>query len=277
VDFTYVTRQPTGLLAQYVESVWYARGQITYRREQIAPTGSTVAGIVLGAPIRQTAGNVLEATTGFLIGPHDRPIVNEPTGGTFCVGIVAAPAACEALFGVRPAGLRGRVVDLGVAWPAVIALRTELLTLSTPDEMLDRVIAALHIDSTVPRLDRCHEAVAALQADPTRSIADVAAELGVSHGHLDREFTRLVGLSPRTLSRILRLRRLLDHIDVYGQVAWTSHAATLGWYDQAHLIRDFKRHTGVTPSEYQAAQRDTYTPSQASPGFVPEVKSVQDD
>jgi AraC-like DNA-binding protein len=279
VDFTYVTRQPTGLLAQFVESIWYARGQITYRREQIAPTGSTVAGIVLGAPIRQTAGDgtVLEAATGFLIGPHDRPIVNEPTGETFCVGIVAAPAGCEAVFGVRPAELRARVVDLATAWPAAIPLRTELLTLSTPDEMIDRVVAALHVDENVPRLDRCHEAVAALQADPTRSIAEVAAELGVSHGHLDREFIRLVGLSPRTLSRILRLRKLLDHIDVYGQVAWTGHAAALGWYDQAHLIRDFKRHTGVTPSEYQAAQRDTYTPEQAEPGFVPQVKSVQDD
>jgi AraC-like DNA-binding protein len=75
----------------------------------------------------------------------------------------------------------------------------------------------------------------------------------------------------------LRLRRLLAHIDVYGQVAWTEQAAALGWYDQAHLIRDFKRHTGVTPSEYQAAQRDTFTPEQAEPGFVPQVKSVQDD
>jgi AraC-like DNA-binding protein len=57
---------------------------------------------------------------------------------------------------------------------------------------------------------------------------------------------------------------------VYGQVAWVDLAAELGWFDQAHLIRDFKRHTGVTPSEYQAAQREMYTPDEAEPGFVPE-------
>ncbi|HWM03290.1 MAG TPA: helix-turn-helix domain-containing protein, partial [Actinophytocola sp.] len=69
--------------------------------------------------------------------------------------------------------------------------------------------------------------------------------------------------------RILRLRTLLAHIDVYGQVAWTELAGTLGWFDQAHLIRDFKRHTGVTPSEYQAAQRRSFQPRDAAPGFVP--------
>jgi AraC-like DNA-binding protein len=46
-----------------------------------------------------------------------------------------------------------------------------------------------------------------------------------------------------------------------------------GWFDQAHLIRDFKRHTGVTPSEYVAAQRSTYDRDEAaiSAGFVPEA------
>jgi len=57
-------------------------------------------------------------------------------------------------------------------------------------------------------------------------------------------------------------------------LAWPTLAAELGWYDQAHLIRDFKRHTGVTPSEYVSAQRATYEPDVAasSAGFVPEKR-----
>ena len=105
-------------------------------------------------------------------------------------------------------------------------------------------------------------------------ITDIASELGVSHGHLDRQFTEQVGLSPRTLARILRVRRLLDYIDVYESVAWANMAAQLGWFDQAHLIRDFKRHTGVTPAEYVAAQRATYDRAEAarSAGFVPDQR-----
>lgn len=271
--------EAVGSLGPFVESIWYARGQIDYPRERIAPTGSTVAGIVLGSPIEQIpddgAGEPFVAKTGFLIGPHDRPIINAPTAETYCLGIVTTPIGCQAVFGVRPSTIRGRVVDLEAVWPPLTLLRNRLLTSSDSSDQLSAVSKALceYVNPSIPGLERCAEAVAALEADPTRSIASLAAELGITHGHLDRLFTRVVGVGPRTLARTLRVRRLLDSIDVYGQVAWTSLAAELGWFDQAHLIRDFKRHTGVTPSEYQRAQRGTYSPDEAEPGFVPERSS----
>jgi methylphosphotriester-DNA--protein-cysteine methyltransferase len=116
--------------------------------------------------------------------------------------------------------------------------------------------------------------VGQLSADPTRPVSDIATGVGVSHGYLDRQFSEQVGLSPRTLARILRMRRLLEVIDVYGSVEWADKAAELGWFDQAHLIRDFKRHTGVTPSQYVSAQRSTYdrTEAASSAGFVPEAR-----
>ena len=68
------------------------------------------------------------------------------------------------------------------------------------------------------------------------------------------------------------MRRLLAGLDVRGAVAWADLSAELGWYDQAHLIRDFKRHTGVSPTTYLKAQRATYTDVEAgdAAGFVPE-------
>jgi AraC-like DNA-binding protein len=290
VDFRFTARRPAGRLGRYVESVWHASGQIPYARERIAPTGSTVAGIVLGPPIRQAplGGASFTADRGFLIGPHDRPIVNEPSGRTECVGIVTTPIGCAAVLGVRPAPLRGRVVDLLTAWPDAVRLRRRLAGSpdADPESLLDLTEAALAggLDESDHGLDRCERAVASLEADPARSVAGLAAELGLSHGHLDREFTRIVGLTPRTLARVLRVRRLLEQVDVWGPVAWTRLAAELGWYDQSHLVRDVTRHTGVPPSAYVAAQRRHLTPEDAAPGFVPDgdrsaparVKSVQD-
>jgi AraC-like DNA-binding protein len=254
VNFTFISRDVVG---PHVESVWFARGRIGHRRELIAPTGSSVAGVVLGDPIRQ---NDHLAVTGFLIGPHDRPIVNEPTGETYCLGIVTTPVGCLATFGVPPATIRGRVLD----WPRAAELREAAL--GDPGDLLDLITpAATDLDD---RTARVAAAVDALTAEPARPIADIAARLGVSHGHLDREFVRVVGLGPRVLARILRVRRLLENIDIRTHIPWQEHAAALGWYDQAHLIRDFKRHTGVTPSEYQAAQR---TVTDNAPGFVPET------
>jgi AraC-like DNA-binding protein len=279
VVFEYVSRRPGGRTGRFVESIWFARGQIGGVRERIAPTGSTVAAIVLGDPIRQIPageGAALVAQTGFLIGPHDRPIVNEPLGLTHCVGIVTTPVGCRPALGLAPAALRGRIVDLLPAWPRAAELRRALVGGRTADEALDLVEEAL---STPEPYDpqafaRCEAAVRQLSAEPARPVTAIAAGLGLSHGHLDRQFTDLVGLSPRTLARILRMRRLLEDIDIFGSVEWAEKAAELGWFDQAHLIRDFKRHTGVTPSAYVAAQRSAYDRTEAgnSAGFVPEVR-----
>jgi AraC-like DNA-binding protein len=111
-----------------------------------------------------------------------------------------------------------------------------------------------------------------LEQDPTMPVARIAATLGISHGHLDREFRRTVGLGPRALARLLRVRRLLESIDVRAGVDWADRAAALGWVDQAHLIRDFRRHTGVTPTRYVRAQLASLAPDELAEaaGFVPD-------
>lgn len=277
--FEYVSRRVAAESGRFVETVWFARGRITGVRESIAPTGSTVAAVVLGDPIQLTPEgkhSALVADTGFLIGPHDRPVTNEPAGETYCVGIVTTPVGCRPCFGLPPATLRGQVVPLLDVWPRAAALRSGMSRCGSPAQALDLVESTLGVPEPFGRnaFARCEAAVSELSADPSRSVADIAASLGITHGHLDRQFTQQVGLSPRTLARILRMRGLLEHIDVYASVGWAEKAVELGWFDQAHLIRDFKRHTGVTPSEYVSAQRSAYDPDEAaaSAGFVPKLR-----
>lgn len=275
MEFTYLTAAPGPRLGRFVEVIWYARGTIRYRRERIAPTGSCVAVVVLGAPIIETptaTGVPLVAEEGFLIGPHDGPTLNEPTGETFAVGAVLTPIGCRAVLGLDPATLRGNVVDLRSAWPRATALRAALLAESEPSRMLDIVAAALEAELTedVPGLELSARAVALLELEPTLEIRTLAGRLGVSHGHLDREFVRVVGLTPRALARILRLRGVLAAVDVFGEVVWSRVAAEWGWFDQSHFIRDFKRHTGVTPSEYVRGQRAEFDEEHAQPGFAPD-------
>ena len=274
MEFTYLTQVPNPRLRRFVELVWYARGTIGYRRDSIAPTGSCVAVVVLGAPIIETStatGVPLLATEGFLIGPHDGPTLNEPTGETFAVGAVLTPIGCRAVLGLDPAALRGDVADLGTVWPRSAALRTALLGEPDPIRMLTILAATLEdqLVEDAPGLDLCARAVALLEVEPRIEISVLAGRLGVSHGHLDREFVRVVGLTPRALARILRLRCVLAEVDVFGEVTWARVAAEWGWFDQSHFIRDFKRHTGVTPSDYLRAQRAEFRASQAEPGFTP--------
>jgi len=238
-----------------------------------------VAVLVLGDAIIETPddgrGTPLRADHGFLIGPHDRPVVNEPTGETHAVGVVTTSIGCEAVLGIAPASIRGRVVDLEAAWGPATSLRERILGAGDADVALDLMVAALErtVDADLgPTLLRCERAVAMLEGDPTRPITAIAADLGISHARLDRDFTSVVGLSPRSLARLLRMRRLLEAIDVRHGVPWADLAADFGWFDQSHLIRDFRRHTGVTPTQYVRAQAAMLAPAGAgdAAGFIPD-------
>lgn len=276
--FEFLTHQPSGDLGQFVDTIWYARGRVPYERERIAPTGSSVAVFVLGDPILETPddgmGEGLKTDRGFLIGPHARPVVNEPLGETFAVGIVTTPVGCETVFGISPVSIRARVTDLEEAWPVATRVRHQLLDQSTGDGMIEVVEAALRRSiRPIPGVDLCARAVALLERQPTRPIAEIAAQLDITHSYLDRKFTQVVGLSPRTVARILRMQALLAAIDVGAGVDWAEAAIELGWFDQSHLIRDFKRHTGVTPTAYVAAQKAYIQPEGPGEhaGFVPDL------
>lgn len=274
-DFDLVTRTPGPPLSRFVEAIWYARGTVPYS-ETINPTGSSLAVFVLGDPMLCGAfgdgRRPLRAEHGFFVGPHDRPMVNEPTGETIAVGIVSKAVGCQALFGVVPSHLRGQAHDLETIWPAATFLRESLLTTDSKEAMLDMVeqYLAATLDTSTVGLERCEKAIELLEVDPTRPIADIAEDLGVSHGHLDRELTRIVGLTPRALARLMRIRCLLQNIDTYGSHEWGELVAKLGWTDQTHLLRDFERHTGVTPADYIAAQQTSVPAALSHAGFVPD-------
>ncbi len=265
-------------MAGLVESYWYALGTIDHQRELIAPTGSVVVAFVFGSPIEQTTragrGETVIARTDFVIGPHDQPIVNRPTAETHALGLVLCPAACGRVLGVAPTSLRGRVASLEEVTPhlAVHHARLAALAAVSPAAAIDDVerILTNGLGTPDPADDRVNHAIRCIETDPTRQIGDIASEVGTSPTRLDHEFRRVVGLSPRVLARIVRLRRLLDGLDAFDDtVRWAELAASLGWYDQSHLIRDFRRHTGVSPTRYVLAQRAYFDPDDVAPGFVP--------
>lgn len=276
VPFEFEQRPAPAPLKRWLSSVWFARGQIDYEREQIAPTGATVVVINLGDPIlHATVGpraTALRAEDGWVSGPHDRPSSNAPAGRTHCYGVVSTALGSQSLFGLDPRTLFGRVVPLEV-WKRGPALRRTLRPLE-PDAGLPLLLESLAagLCTPPPRIERVEQAHRELEQNPSLSIGEIAERVGVSHAHLDREFSRVVGLTPRRLAAILRVRRLLAEIDVFGETDWAAATAAHGWYDQSHLIRDFKRTTGATPSAYVTAQRTHFAREEAASagGFVPE-------
>jgi AraC-like DNA-binding protein len=98
------------------------------------------------------------------------------------------------------------------------------------------------------RPDRAVLAAAVRLRDPSQRVERLAADLGFSERQLRRRFLTAVGYGPKTLQRVLRLQRFLA-----GQTGDLSRAAfDAGYSDQAHLARDCRRLTGLSPSRLQA-------------------------
>jgi AraC-like DNA-binding protein len=73
---------------------------------------------------------------------------------------------------------------------------------------------------------------------------------GISRQHLARKFRRQVGVTPKQFCRYVRFHALLTHAYMTPQADWAALAAEFGYYDQAHLIAEFKEFTGYTPREF---------------------------
>jgi len=76
--------------------------------------------------------------------------------------------------------------------------------------------------------------------------------MGYSERHLRRKFQQWTGWSPKKMSAILRLQRLLKLQKQKRFYNLTQLALASGYYDQAHFNRDFKQIVGTTPSQFFA-------------------------
>lgn len=86
-------------------------------------------------------------------------------------------------------------------------------------------------------------------------IKRVAEEGNVTLRHLERLYKEQVGLSPKKIARLFRVRRARAALKQPELQA--SHITyTCGFFDQAHFIREFKAVVGMTPGLYRARQRE---------------------
>lgn len=85
----------------------------------------------------------------------------------------------------------------------------------------------------------------------TATVSAVAEDLRVSERHLRRLFRETVGVGPKTFARLARFRHALgtarDWSRKSARVNWAGLATAAGYYDQAHLIAEFRLIAGVTP------------------------------
>ena len=159
--------------------------------------------------------------------------------------------AQEAVLGVSAAALAGRAVPLEELWGDAASrrlferlgdARTSLDTAAILDRAIDERL-------TLARGPRAHAELAVRAASrlAIASVSEVATALRVSERNLRRVFRDTVGVGPKTFARLERFRRALDAARAQEAPRWAVIALDAGYYDQAHLIAEFRAIAGVTP------------------------------
>jgi len=86
-------------------------------------------------------------------------------------------------------------------------------------------------------------------------IDDLAGLIGLSRRQLERKFKAYVGLSPKQFCRSLRFKSILKRIETSPIASWAVTASACGYFDQSHMINDFRHFTGTSPAAYIATPR----------------------
>ncbi len=104
------------------------------------------------------------------------------------------------------------------------------------------VIAAVNV--SLPRIQVVQRLFMAAEVDDLVSVVDTSKRT------LQRLFNRYVGVSAKWVIQRYRLHEAIEEIGRGHRVDWVRLAIELGYFDQAHFIKDFKRFAGRTPHEY---------------------------
>lgn len=255
-----LTRTPAPPLDAFIECLWYSAGDTPQRRREFAlPSGrADLVFNLLEAPIRTFASQ--HDTVGWTFhgavvhGPQSRSFVLDDRKSSRVVGVHFKPAGAV-LLGVPPRELCDRHVALEALWGArATTLREELLEASEPEVMF-----AVLERELLRRLNRpvlVHPAVSfALRrlASPSRmpSITSVREDTGYGERHFSTLFSDAVGLTPKVFARVQRLHRVTTAL-ARGDRPLAEVALEAGYYDQAHLNRDFRDMAGITPGSYES-------------------------
>jgi AraC-type DNA-binding domain-containing proteins len=81
-------------------------------------------------------------------------------------------------------------------------------------------------------------------------VEQLCEAFGIHIRKLQRLFGQYVGVSPKWVIRLYRLQNAAEAIDRGIAPDWSRMSQELGYFDQAHFIKDFKTIIGVTPDEY---------------------------
>ena len=243
--------KPEPPLSRFVECLWTLESEAPSNSpEKILPDGCVELILNFGARFSQhSPGGPTVQPQNFLVGQMTRPILISPTGTVEILGIRFHPGGTVPFLRVPLTELTDRVIELG---NLSSKLERELMSVSLGQATLlerARAVECFLSQQCLVGGDSWLMTLAARVVDSAGliSVDRLAFDAGISSRQLERRFLREIGLGPKLLARIIRFQQVFRAVEQCDG-AWSEIAIECGYYDQAHLIRDFQQFAQQTPA-----------------------------
>ena len=248
----YCEIRPRYPLSRFVECFWTLEGnKPSSDPERILPDGCVELILNFGAEFLQHKDERRELQPrNFLVGQMTGPILISPTGSVQLIGIRFHPGGTAPFLRLPLHEITDQVVELG---SLASKLERDLLRVSSVAASLTEKIRELEEFLTRELLSRETDprlmtlAARIVDSGGLVSVDQLANDAGISSRQLERRFLREIGLGPKLLGRIIRFQQVFRAVEQC-DAAWAAVAIECGYYDQAHLIRDFHQFARQTPA-----------------------------
>ncbi len=190
----------------------------------------------------------------FFAGLHQRSSYVAASGPASCLQVNFTPLGAFAFLGLPMHELVDGIVPLeDVLARAAQNLTARLADAASWEERftrLDEILLARLADSREPSPDVAWAWQALVDSNGRVPVGWLCDRLGRSRKQLAVRFRDQIGLPPKTVARILRFTRAVGLLQVRADGELAGVAFECGYYDQAHLNRDFREFAGTSPGEF---------------------------
>jgi AraC-like DNA-binding protein len=194
----------------------------------------------------------------FVGGLHAAPATIRHDGTQVGVSIQLTPLGAHALLGMPAGALAWSVVDLEdvLGRPAgeLVERLAEARTWAARFTVLDEVLTSRLDEPAGPARETVRAWERLVASGGRLDVGTLAKEVGWSRRHLSERFRVELGLPPKVVGRVLRFERARRLLEAPRRPSLAEVAAVCGYYDQAHLNREFRELAGCSPLVWLAEE-----------------------
>ncbi|WP_010274240.1 helix-turn-helix transcriptional regulator [Paenibacillus senegalensis] len=246
--FTLSRIVPGKLLEPFIEHYWAVRYNL--------PEGETYTQTVLSYPnVHLAFEDDEEGRRSLLYGIPKRPFVRELRGAGRVLGVKFRAGGFYPFWQRDVSLLTGLTIPASEIFSNGLSQWTDMILDAGDDAAMARQ-AELALLERLPQKDAQAELTARIveEAMNDRNLIKVE-QLSERSGHSTRQLQRLfrkyVGVTPKWVIKRFRLQEAAERLEKDESAQWAELAVQLGYFDQAHFIKDFKSVLGQSPAAYR--------------------------